>query len=292
MSVSEKFEKLVKNLRTTNHAIVSERFKRITRRLNLDFWGIDSETRNSRYVGSYGRGTSIKGFSDVDMLMRLPNSVYERYNNYLGNGQTALLQAVRLSIAKTYPNTQVGGDGQVVVIQFSDGIKFEVVPAFLNTDQISYTYPDSNNGGRWRTCNPVAEINAINEANKQYNKKVKHLVRMMKAWKRKHNVPISGLLIETLVMNFMDQWDYNDKSFLYYDWITRDFLKFLSEQDPKQEYWLARGSNQYVYRKGHFETKAKAAYNIALEAIQYESSNYPYSAGLRWKEIFGSFYEG
>ena len=32
----------------------------------------------------------------------------------------------------TYPTSRIGGDGQVVVIQFDDGIKFEVLPAFVN----------------------------------------------------------------------------------------------------------------------------------------------------------------
>jgi hypothetical protein len=291
MGVSEKFQTLVKNLRTENHASVSERYKKITKRLNADFWKIDSETVNSRFVGSYGRGTSIKGFSDVDILMKLPYSVYERYNKYQGNGQSALLQAVKNSLAKTYPTTHLSGDGQVVVIKFSDGIKFEVVPAFINNDG-SYTYPDSNDGGRWRVCNPVAEINAINEANQKYNKKVKHLVRMTKAWKRKHDVKITGMLIETLAMKFMDEWIYNDKSFLYYDWMTRDFFQYLSRQDPKQEYWIARGSKQYVWRVGSFETKAKAAFELASEACSYETDKKENSANQRWKEIFGSFFEG
>ncbi|MBJ8190540.1 SMODS domain-containing nucleotidyltransferase [Bacillus mycoides] len=69
MGVAENFKKFANNLRTTNHAIVSEICKRVTKRINLDFRGLDSSTSNSRYVGSYGRGTAIKGFSDVDILM-------------------------------------------------------------------------------------------------------------------------------------------------------------------------------------------------------------------------------
>ncbi|WP_443606833.1 hypothetical protein [Alistipes putredinis] len=34
------------------------------------------------------------------------------------------------AILQTYPNSDIHGDGQVVVINFSDGIKFEVLPAF------------------------------------------------------------------------------------------------------------------------------------------------------------------
>ena len=52
-------------------------------------------------MGSYGRGTAIDT-SDIDMLFVLPYAVYKQYNSYVGNGQSALLQAVRSSLQKTY----------------------------------------------------------------------------------------------------------------------------------------------------------------------------------------------
>lgn len=284
LSIGVKFQGLLKNLRTENHNIISDRYRKITRRLNSEFWGVESDTYYSRYVGSYGRGTSVKGFSDVDMLMRLPYETYVQYNNYVGNGQSALLQKVKSAVQKTYSSTDVGGDGQVVVVKFTDGIKFEIVPAFLNKDD-SFTYSDSNNGGKWRTCNPIAEISAINASNNQHNKKVKHLVRIMKAWKVKNNVPITGMLIETLAMQFMDNWTYKDKSYEWYDWMARDFLKFLSEQNREQNYWKARGSGQFVWRTGSFEPKALAGYNLAVQAVDKERD-------ALWKQLFGSFYTG
>lgn len=181
-SITERFTSLVVNLRTTPtyNANVSSRSRSITKRLNTDFWAIDSDTSNSRYIGSYGRGTQIKDESDLDLLMKLPNKVYHQYNAYQTNGQSALLQAVRDSIRKTYSTTDIGGDGQVVAVKFTDGMVVEVVPAFLN-DANNYTYPNSNNGGSWQVTDPVPEIDAINTANNTYNKKIKHLARMMRA---------------------------------------------------------------------------------------------------------------
>lgn len=207
------------------------------------------------------------------------------------DGQSALLQAVRNSIRVTYPTTEVGGDGQVVVVQFSDGIKFEVVPVFINDDK-SYTYPDSNNGGSWKVTNPIPEIRTISLANSLYNKKVKHLARMTRAWKKNNNVLIKGLLIDTFAYNFMHQWLYKDKSYLHYDYMTRDFMKYLSERDRTQDYWRAPGSGQEVWRIGLFEPKASQAYEIALEAITCEEKGYVYSANQKWREIFGSFFAG
>ena len=290
MSISDNFQKLLKNLRTNNDESVSLRYKTITKRLNIDFWNSSSDLYHSKYVGSYGRGTAIKGFSDVDILFELPSAYYYQYNDYTYNGQSALLQAVRTSLQKIYKTSRIGGDGQVVVINFSDNITFEILPTF-NNQSGTYTYPDSNNGGTWKTCNPIAEIKSINDANYKYNKKIKDLSRMMKAWKNYNNVPISGMLIETLVMQFMDEWEYNDKSYYWYDYMTRDFLYFLSTRNSDQQYWLARGSNKYVWREGNFEYKALLGYNNAVKAIEY-GDDFPSYAKPHWQAIFGSNYEG
>lgn len=48
-------------------------------------------------MGSYGRGTAIEGFSDLDMVFELPGALYKRYDDYIGNGQSALLRGVQES---------------------------------------------------------------------------------------------------------------------------------------------------------------------------------------------------
>jgi hypothetical protein len=288
MGVAQKFSSFCSNIQisTDNVSKISNRYKQITKRLNLDFYGSDSEVNHSLYVGSYGRDTDIH-VSDIDMLFVLPYAVYDKYNKYQGNGQSALLQAVRTSLQKTYSTSFIGGDGQVVKINFSDGIKFEIVPCFINNDK-SYTFPDSNNNGSWKTTNPKPEIETINQANQLYNKNLKRLCQMARAWKDTWSVPMGGLLIDTLAYNFMKSWQYNDKSFLYYDLMSRDFFEYLKNQDANQKYWRAVGSNQYVFRKGAFEYKALRCFNLAKEAIKLESDGYEHSADLKWREIYGT----
>ncbi|KXI28031.1 SMODS domain-containing nucleotidyltransferase [Paraglaciecola hydrolytica] len=164
MSLSNWFSDFCSNLQIQDGGTISSRYKAITRRLNTDFWSTTSDTSHSLYVGSYGRGTSIQGFSDLDMVFELPSSLYFQYDKYTGNGQSALLQSVRNSMQKTYSTSSIGGDGQIVSVSFQDGITFEVVPVFTNKSD-SYTYPDSNGGGSWKTTNPRPEISAINIIN-------------------------------------------------------------------------------------------------------------------------------
>ncbi len=44
---------------------------------------------------------------------------------------------------------------------------------------------------------------------------------------------------------------------MYYDWMVRDFFEYLKEQNQEQTYWLAVGSNQYIWKKEKFRTKGK-----------------------------------
>lgn len=289
MSLADWFQTFCNAIHITETATISDRYRAITRRLNTDFWDTSSETSHSLYVGSYGRNTAIRGFSDLDMLMQLPYSVYEQYNAHSGNGQSALLQAVKASIEKTYSKTSIRADGQVILVPFTDGITFEVVPGFLNKDD-SYTFPNANDGGSWKTTDPRREIEAIRSRNAACNYNLVPLCRMMRAWKGTWEVPIGGLLIDTLAYQFIESYEHRDKSYLYYDFMCRDFFRWMADQSETQEWWRAPGSGAYVYGKGLFHYKAKRCYNIAVDAIAHEQANpkQEWSAKQKWREIFGS----
>ena len=287
MSIGTKFESFCSNILIAQDTVedISYRYKRITKQLNKDFWETESETAHSLYVGSYGRDTDIH-VSDVDMLFQLPYAVYERISQHSGNGQSALLQEVKSSIENTY-KSYVRADGQVVKVDFTDGVSFEIIPCFINKDDISYTYPDTNDGGTWKITNPRAEIKAIKEANDIWNGNLKRLCRMARAWKETWEVPIGGLLIDTLAYNYLSSWGYRDKSLEYYDWMVRGYFTYLKDMDENKSYWLAPGSGTYVLKQGDFNYKALRCYNIALQAIEHETNHNEYSANQSWKEIFG-----
>ena len=210
MGLAEWFSTFCSNIQVQDGGTIASRYKLITKRLNTDFWTTTSDISHSLYVGSYGRNTAVKGFSDLDMIFELPSDVYWQYDKYQGNGQSALLQAVRTSMQKTYPSSTIGAEGQVVVVSFQDGITFELVPVFENQAG-SYTYPDSNNGGHWRTTNPRPEIKAIRDRNSACNSNLVPLCRMMRAWKKKWEVPIGGLLVDTLALRWFNRNGHHDK---------------------------------------------------------------------------------
>lgn len=268
---------------------ISRRYRSITRRLNMDFYGSQSMTAHSLYVGSYGRDTAAYGISDLDVGFKLPKRFYTQYNKHKGNGQSALLQAVRGSLRKTFPNSLLGGDGQVVVIKFTDGITFEILPYFLLKGGI-WVYPCSNKGGTWKKCNPRPEIAAIKARNGSTNKNLKNLCRMTRVWKDVHSVRISGMLIDTLAYQFIGSWRHRKQSYSYHDAMMRDFFKFLSDQDTSKERWRAPSSQSLVLKKGGFKSKARSAYTKASKAVQYNTNNCAWSRRQKWREIFGTRY--
>lgn len=191
---------------------ISKRYKRITRAVNSEFWNSTNEIAHSLYVGSYGRGTAIDT-SDIDMLVELPRDEYNKYDAHKGNGQSRLLQAVKNAILQTYPNSNVHADGQVVVIDFTDGIKFEVLPVFRQLDwwgnwNGKYDYPDTNMGGNWLTTDPKIEQEAMKKRNEDSNGLLfdtcRHMRQIRDNYFSSYHLP--GIVIDSFVFHYIGGW--------------------------------------------------------------------------------------
>lgn len=186
--------------------LISKRYHTITKAVNKEFWYSTSDVDHSLYVGSYGRGTAIDA-SDIDILLELTEADYNRYDMAKGNGQSRLLQAVKDSILSAYSNSHIRADGQVVVINFSDGMKFEILPVF-KSNWSGYKYPDTNMGGNWKTTNPKAEQDAMREKNSSSRGLLfdtcKHIRRIHTDYFKSYH--LSGIVIDSFVFKSMGDW--------------------------------------------------------------------------------------
>lgn len=273
------YKSFLDNLKIDNAEQISLRYEEITSSLNQQFRNTDSKSANSLQVGSYGRWTAIKGISDLDMLYIMPKSKWSEYET---GKQYQLLSDTKAAIKSRYPTTNIFVDRLVVRVLFTN-FHVEVQPVFEQDDN-SFKYPDSYNGGCWKITKPRSEIQAMKEFNEQKNNNLRRLCKMARAWKNKHGVGMGGLLIDTLAYNFLKSTaDYDEKSYLYYDWMVRDFFKYLSEQ-PVQERYHALGSSQHVKVKKKFQKKAKNTYDLCLAAINAGADD---TANKKWKKVFG-----
>jgi hypothetical protein len=280
MSVAEMFSEFVDNLTISNTETISTRYGELTSVLNKAFRDTESKTDNTLQVGSFGRKTGINGISDLDMLYIMPKSKWGDYR--ITGGQLKLLQDAKDAILKRYPKTTVEVDRMVVTVTYTN-FHVEVQPVFEQDDQ-SYLYPDTKNGGSWKITKPREEMSEVADMDAQKNANLRPLCKMARAWKNKHGVGMGGLLLDTLAYNFLESTtNFDTKSFLYYDRMSRDFFRYLSEL-PEQTEYAAPGSRQRVKVKKRFQDKAKKAHQLCEEAIK---SEHQANVNDKWKKVYG-----
>lgn len=270
--LTQSFEKFIESIQLDNVKDIETKFKSITKRLNTSYYNNNSETEHGYIVGSVGRETAIKGISDLDMLFVLPDELYKQYDDDNWNGQKELLKAVKLELRKRYPNSELRSDGQVIVITFNNYI-IEVCPAFEEQDG-RYTYPDSNNGGKWKKTDPLVEIEESKCLIRHTDKHFKYVCQMVRAWKNHVGFKMGGLLIDTLVYNFFNKYpEYKSTKFDDYVSLLKDLFNYFKDLNKNQKFWFALGSNQHAYNKSSkFITKAKDAYEKIKDLNQYSTS--------------------
>jgi len=224
MSVADMFNDFLANLVIQNTETISLRYGELTAALNKKFRDTESKTANVLQVGSFGRNTGIDGISDLDMLYIMPKG---EWDNYKDGRQLKLLQDAKAAVTARYPATDVRVDRLVVTVTYTD-FHVEIQPVFEQDDG-SYKYPDTKSEGSWKITKPREEMEAVSKMDDAKNLNLKRLCRMARAWKNKHGLEMSGLLIDTLAYNFLESTEeYDTRSYLYYDWLSRDFFGFIS----------------------------------------------------------------
>lgn len=251
--------------------------------LNRHYYGSDSRTNNSFFIGSWGKDTAGRPPGDVDLYFVLPVEVYYRFEQHSWNKQSALLQEVKGVLAETYPETDMSGDGQIVLVNFGS-YNVEVVPAFLLKNG-GYWICDTNNGGYYKETHPSAEISHIESADQATNHNLRPLIRMMKAWQNYCSVPIKSFQLEIVAAEFLVQCPWRVYDYFWFDWISRDFFAYLYWKANK---WISvPGSGETIFLGDDWQSRAESAYSRAVKACDYERDNYVMLAGEEWQKIFG-----
>lgn len=236
----------------------------IAKKLNCHYYSLSDEKSEHLYiVGSVGRETAVKNSSDLDIIFDLPTSVYQKYNAYDSNGQSALLQEVKGVLLDRYPRTTMRGDGQVVVIEFTK-YTVELVPSFKQSDG-RFKYPDTHDGGSWKYTDPISEQDECANCNTTSKGIYYDFCHLIRSWKNNIGFEFGGLLIDTLVYNhFSLNSSYSASSHEEYIDILRSTFKYLKGLNKDQSCWLAVGSNQQVSNcdNGRFIDKANSAYSL------------------------------
>lgn len=180
-------------------------------------------------IGSFGNGTSISGYSDVDYLACLPTE-------QLTQNSTCSLQKIRNALDTRFPNTGVRVSCPAVAVPFgySAAETTEVVPADFVKESDSYKiYDIADCAGGWMKASPDAHNAYVRWVDEKLGGKVRPLIRFIKAWKCYRDVPIASFYLELRVAKYA-----LDEKSIVYEYDVRNVLKLLWDaqlanmQDP------------------------------------------------------------
>jgi len=285
IAVRHRFEQFHRNLSLTTLQIQDGLTKRagVVDCLNRHYYASDSSTDNSFVIGSWGKDTATRPPRDVDLYFLLPVQVYYGYQDHSWNRQSSLLQEVKNVLGYTYPDTEMRGDGQVVVVRF-ESYSVEVVPAFQLTNG-RYWICHTHNGGSYKETDPWAEVHHIETVDQATNRNLRPLIRMLKAWQQYCAVPIKSFQLELLAADFLGQSPWRLQNYFWFDWIIRDFFAYLYH--CAHTFVVVPGTFETIRLGDEWQSRAELAYHRAEKACRYEKDNLVAAAGEEWQKIFG-----
>jgi hypothetical protein len=150
-------------------------------------------------TGSFGNGTNIRYYSDTDYFASIPR---DRLKSDSGN----TLREMKDVLCARFPNTSIYVDSPAVVLPFGTDASetFEVIPAGYVTlttqNNTIYEIPDRQGG--WMRSSPSTHNAYVADIHVRLDRKVKPLIRFIKAWKYYKSVPISSFFLEMYVARY------------------------------------------------------------------------------------------
>lgn len=284
MTTGQRFSGFLSNIRMTDNQKQSGQSNHasVRRCLNNHYYGSSSDTTNSLLIGSWARATRVRPPRDIDVMFVLPAHIYRTYETKTGNKQSQLLQEVKRVLGECFTRTDMSADGQVVLIPFASQA-VELVPCFEQASQ--YKICDTNNGGSWKIVDPAAQQQRLSQSDSDSNGNVRDLVRMLKMWQTNSSVPVKSFWLEMLSEEFINQWSEKGKTTVYYDWMVRDFLKYMIGRAGG--YLILPNTYEVIMLGDSWKSKAQSAYDRAVKGCTYEVSGTDFDAWWEWKNIFG-----
>ncbi len=244
------------------------------------------ELKQLFYSGSANNGTSISYYSDVDFFASIPR-------NRLKNNSSTSLREIKECLQGRFPNTSIYVDSPAVVLDFGSGDwdTAEVIPAdYIEQQGGKNVYDIPYSSGGWTRSSPSTHNSYVTSENKRLNRKLKPLIRFLKAWKYYCDVPISSFYLELRVTKWME-----DEDSIVYDIDLCTILRKLDDcdlaaiRDPK-------GVFGYVYpcssdaKKADALSKLNTAKTRAKKARDAEGLGDTREAFSWWDKVFaGNF---
>ena len=197
VSVDAAFNELLPSLRATRTETAAARSHRISIEAKLiTEFGLTAFFRS----GSFGTGTSISGYSDVDYFAVIPRA---NLNADSGYALADIADALRDRFSTT-PNIRVNGPAVRLPFGLDGAQATEIVPVeavgFTMLGYRQFKMHDGQSG--WMPSAPESHNAYVAEIDRHHNGGVKPLIRFLKAWRYARNVPIKSFYLEILAAEY------------------------------------------------------------------------------------------
>lgn len=258
-------------------------------RLNAAYWPGPPDHSRTALMGSWTRGTAVAGLSDFNIAYELPLRLLPNGINSAPARVDELTDLFFTRVLKLFPQAQRLRANASVIVALSKSLSINIRPFFwMKSDEMGY--PDPTAFSQWRRFEPSAGHQALLRLDPIERENYVMICRVARIWRAVHSVPISGMLIDTLGLDFIYQAIHRRKPPKYQDCLMRDFFQFMADQDPGRDWWTVSGAEEPVFRTGAFEEVAAAAQTVAQYAIEQAANKQEKSARAAWRYLLGDFY--
>lgn len=251
------------------------KYTNVCKTLHKEYYELEYDGKTKLLFGSYKTKTNIRPLTemqDVDVIFKIPQETFDKFDDYESNGQAALLQEIKDILKDTYSTTdKVRAWAKVVLVKMAGGThNVEVLPALENKDG-TFTIPNSADGGSWENFDPRKQIDEFQAINDNTNGLTAELGRMMKSWKNISSMTYSSYELLSDIMAFLETEFTEGTDYVDYYEVVKNFYDYLKS-----------------YRNDSYtESHIKTAYNRAVKAIEYMDDDKPKEASEEWRKVFG-----
>jgi hypothetical protein len=236
-------------------------------------------------AGSFGHGTSVSGYSDVDYFAVFPG-------DKLKLDSSATLRILRETLETRFPNTGVYVSSPAVAVPFGKKAweRHEITPADLVDATKAYRiYDIPDRAGGWMRSSPSGHNAYTNTQNDRLDKKAKQVIRLIKLWNYQLSVGLRSIYVELRVAEYLT----GETTVLYpydvYRALRHLQVKALAGmQDPL-------GLSGYIYPctdavKPAALSKLDTAVTRAANALEAEKAGKTADALDWWGKVFGGYF--
>jgi len=237
-------------------------------------------------TGSFGNGTNVPGWSDVDYFAVIPTASLKQ------NSQMTLAR-VASAVRERFPTTmniRVNSPGVQVPFGLDGAEHTEIIPVdYTGQTKLGFRQfdiPDGNGG--WMFSAPESHNAFVRFHDDRLGGKLKPLIRCLKAWKFQRNVPIKSFYLEMFAVACMV-----DEPVIVYSIDIKNILSRLVQLaaapiiDPRFSDKTISACGTELQRE-EIVARAMTASAWATQAKEHEGKGQLRQAFERWDLVFGN----